>query len=216
MSVFKLIFIYGVVITIFNIIWFFIEWVIKLLLSSSNNNINPTIKTISIAILSTLLAHESNLFVINKSLINTNYEWLIKVSGALILFIYIVGKAEKRNLKMFANFNQVNITNQSDYPKWLPYVGVVLYAAGLFIPELSNNQITNWFHENINDIYHTIFLKFIFSIIAFFFMLDIISRALNYFGKIGRKETTNFNNHQQKNNDNFDDYEIVDDNKLNE
>lgn len=213
MSIFKLIFIYGVVVTIFNVIWFFIEWLIKLIVTPQNST-TSIIKSISIAILSVLLAHESNLFVENRE-IKGSYEWLIKTIGALTLYIYVVGKSEKRRLNVFANLNQINISNQSIYPKWLPYVGVGLYIVGLVLPENSNNVLTNWFHNHIFDIYNTFFLKLIFGFIAFFFMLDIISRAFNALS--GNKNTNSDNGFRENKEDNeFDDYEIVDDNKLNE
>ena len=215
MSIFNLIFIYGVVITIFNVIWFFFEWIIKLVFSTLSTNSTQIVKVISIGLLSVLLAHESNIFVINKSLELSNYEWFIKVTGALVLYIYIIGKAEKRNLKMFTNFNQANTSPQSNYPKWLPYIGVALYISGLFITDISNNALTNWFHDHIFDIYNTFFLKLIFGFLAFFFMLDIISRAFNHFSNIGKKTNRTQDQKQRSDND-FDDYEIVDDNKLNE
>lgn len=214
MSILKLIFIYGVVVTIFNVIWFFIEWLIKLVLTNQIGT-NQIVKTISIGILSVLLAHESNLFVSNNS-IEGNYEWVIKLIGALILYIYVVGKAEKRKLNVFAGLNQINANSQSSYPKWLPYLGVGLYIAGIFLTQISNNPLTNWFHNHIFDIYNTFFLKLIFGFIAFFFMLDIISRAFNAFSGSGEKQNPNQEVQREKSDDDFDDYEIVDDNKINE
>ena len=203
------------VITIFNVIWFFIEWLIKLLLSDSsqNNSINVWIKVLSISVLSVLLAHESNLFTDNPN-INDSYQWALKAVGALVLYIYVVGKAEKKSSRLFANINQINVTTASSYPKWLPYVGLCLYCIGLFVTSISNNNLTNWFHGHIFDIYNTFFLKLIFGVIAFFFMLNIISKAFGSFNKIGQKPNTNGANQNERSDDDFDDYEIVDDNKL--
>ena len=217
MSIFKLIFFYGVVITIFNVIWFFIEWLIKLLVSNPENytKINSGVKVVSISILSLLLAHESNLFTQNPD-INENHQWLLKLVGAFVLYIYIVGKSEKKIPRIFANVNQMNLTSTSNYPKWLPYVGLVLYVAGLFLTSISDNGLTNWFHGHIFDIYNTFFLKLIFGVIAFFFMLNIISKAFGSFSKIGQKPNTNGANQNERNEDDFDDYEIIDDTKINE
>lgn len=217
MSVFKLIFIFGIVITIFNVIWFFFEWLFKLLIAdtSNQNKVNTLIKIISISLLSILLAHESNLFVIKHS-ITDNFEWFIKVSGAFVLYLYVVGKAEEKKLNIFSSFNQMNVSSTSPYPKWLPYLGIVLYALGLFLPELSSNVLTNWFHSNIFDIYNTFFLKLIFGIIAFFFMLNIIGKAFSSFLNFGARKSDKTHSSQIKDENDFDDYEIVDDNKLNE
>lgn len=215
MSIFKFIFICSIVITIFNVIWFFIELLIKLLFSAPENyaKVNRGVKVVSIVILSLLLAHESHLFA-SKAQFGSGFQTVIKVIGGIILFIYVVGKSEKRRINAFAGVNRVNISTSSAYPKWLSYVGMALYISGLFLPEISGNTLTNWFHSNIFDIYNTFLLKVIFGIIAFFFMIDIISRAFAYFTNFGQRSKKQQDNN--RNDDDFDDYEIVDDNHLNE
>lgn len=215
MSIFKFLFILSIVITIFNVIWFFIELLIKLLFSAPENyaKVNRVVKVVSIVILSLLLAHESLLFA-DKAQFSSGFQTAIKVIGGIVLFIYVVGKSEKRRINVFAGVNQINVSTSSAYPKWLPFVGLGIYTLGLFMPEISENTLTIWFHSNIFDIYNTFLLKVIFGIIAFFFMLDIISRAFAYFTNFGQRPKKKQDNN--RNDDDFDDYEIVDDNKLNE
>jgi hypothetical protein len=71
------------------------------------------------------------------------------------------------------------------------------------------------------DIEHTVIIGFIFKIIGFFFLMSMFFKmlnALNYIvsGKPMVNVRTGFGSKKAPNDDSFDDYEEIDDNKLQE
>ncbi len=103
---------------------------------------------------------------------------------------------------------------------------VILIVASLaffvlfwFFPEFATNPISRWFHDSILNIEDTPFFGFIFKVIGFFFLLNLIVKMMNGItfllsgGKIqgGRQVQNPFGKEDQQNNDNeFVDYEEVD------
>lgn len=167
------------------------------------------------------LADVTYLFCINGEvggLVNVNQV----IFAGLILLTYFLGKLQQnqnrqmlfkiaaRSMQMptFGNFNMRF------------EIGAIVIALGIFgmfsfYPELSQNPISLWFYESIVNIEDTPVFGFIFKIIGFFFLLNLIFKMLNAFNYIingGKKEGNNGSDQSGGNsriNDRFDDYEEV-------
>ena len=66
---------------------------------------------------------------------------------------------------------------------------LLIGSLGYFIivllnPWMVNTRIVNWFTESIFNIYDTPFIGWIFSVIAFFFLINIIMRGSNVIGNL--------------------------------
>ena len=73
-------------------------------------------------------------------------------------------------------------------------------------PYLANNVIARWFKESIIDIETTRIIGFIFKVIGFFFLLNILTKTIHSFQYIIGKLTSAKSDSGQ---DQFDDFEEV-------
>jgi hypothetical protein len=100
-------------------------------------------------------------------------------------------------------------------------LSALTFIGFVFFPQYSENGISTWFQRSIIDIEHTMIIGFIFKIIGFFFLMGMFVKmlnALNYIisGKPMVNVRTGFNTKKGANDDSFDDFEEIDDNKLSE
>ncbi len=147
------------------------------------------------------------------------------VLAGIILLTYFVGKLQKgqnRN-KMFkmvgtmipkqmaANFN-------SKAEVIVIALALAAFAGCFFYPQLAENTLAKWFFQSIVDIENTVFFGFIFKVIGFFFLLNMIAKMVNAItfilngGKApkGPQNPYDQSGDQNQNNDtNFDDYEEI-------
>lgn len=110
------------------------------------------------------------------------------VIGSAVLGLYLLGKLQNR-----AMMNQIsqNPMLSKFIPKIDPKVerflliGSILYfVACLWYPTMVDNGLTNWFTNAIISIYEAPIIGWIFSVIAFFFLISIIMRGANVIGRI--------------------------------
>lgn len=79
-----------------------------------------------------------------------------------------------------------------------------------FYPAYASNPISIWFHESIINIEDTPVFGFIFKVVGFFFLLNLIFKMLGAItfilngGRFGGR--TNSNNRNNQDDDHFDDY----------
>ena len=130
------------------------------------------------------------------------------------------------------------ITNNPIYDRNLEIatitIGLVNFIACIFYPDILSNSFITWFSETIHGIYEAPIIGFIFKVIGFFFLVNIIFKGLASIGRalgilppppevnsnINFDMFKNFQNQnpwEQKENkdDDFDDYEEVDEEKDN-
>jgi hypothetical protein len=158
------------------------------------------------------------------------------VVGSIVMGLYLMGKLQNRammsqlaNNPMFARF----VSKIDPKVERFLLIGTLVYfVVCLWNPPMVNNGVTNWFTNAITGIYETPVIGWIFSIIAFFFLVNIIMRGANVLGNLlnGRsiletpKAKTNFkfngtafggeeaeNEPNYENEDGFTDYEDVTD-----
>ena len=139
-----------------------------------------------------------------------------KLGGLIMIYLYLIGRMQNQRIMMQFQrgmsrfrFNQ----NTSRTTNTLFLIGTLaLYSVSLIYPEITQNAVVEWFYESIIDIYDNAFLGFIFKIIGVFFLISIIFRGImqtqQLVGSINKRMDKR--NGDGKDDDEFDDYEIVD------
>lgn len=217
MEILNYIFEIGVILAVYNFLW----WLIKLGISVLRGRGQKELFEIYLvkAIRYTFLADVLFLFSIQQNGDQVVLNSLL-ITG-LIMLIYFVGKIQKKQERQsfFSIRGQANIPGMNDIlkrikPKFdLRFEAlVVVLAIGLFVgfyfkPDLASNTISNWFLENILGIMNAPVFGFIFKIIGFFFLMSVIFKIISGFMAviIGGRSSTHIGNDNDDNNDEIDD-----------
>lgn len=157
------------------------------------------------------------------------------ILGVIVMGLYLMGKLQNRAMLSQLAKNPVfaRFSGHVD-PKVERYLlsgSLVYFIFCLQYPAMVNNSVVNWFTESIVGIYNTPVIGWIFAVIAFFFLVNIILRGANVIGSLltgqplNRPSAGSFGNfqgggnsnpfeqfrEQQKQGDDFVDYEDVTD-----
>jgi hypothetical protein len=139
--------------------------------------------------------------------------------------IYFLGKLQQKEqrIQMMTNFTQgmQEVPFNRQWELVLIIVSGVAFAGLVFYPQISENAVSHWFQRSIVDIENTVLIGFVFKAIGFFFLIGLFFKmlnALNYIisGKPMLNVRTGFSTKKGANDDSFDDFEEIDDNKLSE
>jgi hypothetical protein len=206
MNIIKLIYFFGIVITIFNIIWFFIGWLIKLLFADGRNfsTVNQWVQLLGISLLSSVMALQTLEFTQQNNLSAIGIT-LLNAVGAFIIYAYVIEKTYQSTFKvsMFAQGANIKLSNR--LPKWSVLVALAIYVLSIVWAELAYNPLNKWFYSNIYDIYDTFLLKLIFGVIAVFFVINMLSKAFAATLSLFKIQPKTKETSRQE----FDDFEIV-------
>ena len=85
-------------------------------------------------------------------------------------------------------------------------LSLMVFIFFVFEPSFAQNNIALWFKVTIIDIETTAIIGFIFKIVGFFFLVDILTKTMNAFQFITAKIVSS---KPSKNQDQFDDFEEV-------
>ena len=206
MEILGLTFQLGVFFAIYGFIWFFIDLGIKIFTSGSVKSelSNYIIKGVKYLFLVNVIflfsVSENNSTIDSKSLIPI----------IVILFLYFVGKFQKNQNKndflsrmgVQAQASQFN----ARYEIVLISLSLMVFIFFVFEPSFAQNNIALWFKVTIIDIETTAIIGFIFKIVGFFFLVDILTKTMNAFQFITAKIVSS---KPSKNQDQFDDFEEV-------
>lgn len=219
MELLNFVFRLGVLFAIYGFLWGLIE--IGFWMLSAGRQRSIALSYLIKCIKYFFLADVTFLFCINGKaggLVDVNQ----LIFAGLILLTYFLGKLQQnqnrqmlfkvaaRGMQM-PSFNNFNMRYE---------IGAIVIALGIFgmfsfYPELSQNPMSLWFYESIVNIEDTPVFGFIFKIIGFFFLLNLIFKMFNAFNYIlngGKKGGNNGSDQSGGNsrlNDQFDDYEEV-------
>ncbi|MCR9172232.1 MAG: hypothetical protein NXI10_07055 [bacterium] len=185
MELFNFAFRLGVVFAIYGFLWGLFEIGIRLLTSGRERTVGEVYLLRGVKYV--FLADVTFLFCIDGDVSNLNYLNQLVLAG-IILLTYFVGKLQNnqnRN-RMF----QVFMNARVQLPKQLTLfnlraeiavIVLALLAFSLFnfAPQYAANPISIWFYESIVDIEDTVFFGFIFKVIGFFFLLNLIFKMIN-------------------------------------
>ncbi|HLU86409.1 MAG TPA: hypothetical protein VKZ44_01565 [Taishania sp.] len=216
MELLHFIFRLGVVFAIFGFIWGLINIGIKLL------TIGRQRQTAEIYILKAvqylLLVDVTFLICYDNVIPSLNYQSQL-VFGAIVLAMYFIGKLQNRQNKQMIFKMYTNGMVQTDFGFNLKAeIGVILLALVAFSlfcyePNWAFNPLSNWFKNSILDIESTPIFGFIFKVIGFFFLVNILMKVINSVmmlltGQAFQKR--NENDESSRNDENrFDDYEEI-------
>ena len=207
MDIFRLTFQLGVFFAIYSFIWFFIDLGIKIMTSGMVKGILFTY----------LIKAIKYLFLVNVIFllsIGENQNGLINqqslVPVVFILFLYFIGKFQK-NQNTNALFSRMGVQSSKTQFNVRYEIGLISLSFLTFIllvlePNIANNAVAIWFKESIIDIETTRIIGFIFKVIGFFFLLNILTKTINSFQYIIGKMTSVKSSGGQ---DRFDDFEEV-------
>jgi hypothetical protein len=215
MELLNFIFRLGVVFAIFGFIWGLINLGIRLL------TINRQRQTTEIYILKAvqylLLVDVTFLICYNNDIKGLDYTSQL-VFGGIILLMYFIGKLQNRQNKQMLFKMYTNGMMQGDFGFNIrAEIGVIALSIAAFIlfwfkPEFAVNPVSTWFQDSILNIEDTPIFGFIFKVIGFFFLVNILMKVVNPIMMLlsGRAFEKANNKPEDRNDDNhFDDFEEI-------
>lgn len=208
----------GVVLAVYNFLWWLIMLGFNLLRGNQKKQLLEIyiIKLVRYGFLSNVLfiftMHRNN-----GALILSTF-----IFSGLILLIYLVGRVQSKQEKQsfFTIRGDLNIPGDKRVINQMKptfdirfEIGVVILVTLLFIgfycfPHFAENIISIWFVDTIKGMIAAPIFGFIFKVIGFFFMVSIILKVFNSFlAVISPRE----NHEENEIDDHFDDYKDVED-----
>lgn len=206
MEILGLTFQLGVFFAIYGFIWFFIDLGIKFITSGAVKSelSNYLVKGVKYLFLVNVIF----LFSVSDTEVKIELRALVPVM--LILFLYFVGKFQKnQNKNIFLSRMGIQsnaVQFNSRYEMVLITLSLLVFILFILEPSIAQNNIAKWFKVTIIDIETTAIIGFIFKIIGFFFLLDILTKTMNAFQFIIARIVSKA---PSKNKDKFDDFEEV-------
>lgn len=206
MEILGLTFQLGVFFAIYGFIWFFIDLGIKFITSGAVKSelSNYLVKGVKYLFLVNVI------FLFSVSDTEAKIELRALVPVMLILFLYFVGKFQKnQNKNIFLSRMGIQsnaVQFNSRYEMVLITLSLLVFILFILEPSIAQNNIAKWFKITIIDIETTAIIGFLFKIIGFFFLLDILTKTINAFQFIIARIVSKA---PSKNKDKFDDFEEV-------
>lgn len=186
MEVLKFIFGLGVVFSIFGFIWGALMLLVNMLKGQNENQ--TTTYGLRIIKYFFLISVTANYIVKYQSGESGGTNIASLILGVIVLGLYLMGKLRNRtminqlsNNPMFARF-----ANSIDpkVERVLLIGSVVYFVFCMLFPAMVDNAPVNWFTQSIMSIYDAAIIGWVFSIIGFFFLINIILRGANVIGSI--------------------------------
>ncbi|MDG1148043.1 MAG: hypothetical protein P8N52_07040 [Crocinitomicaceae bacterium] len=214
MNLLDFIFRLGVVFAIYGFLWGFFELGIRIISSGRQRTIGEVY--IFRAFKYFFLVDVTFLFCL-KSIHSDMVVVVQTVFAGLILLTYFIGKLQKNQkqsiLFKFAGAGLPQKESGFHLKYEIPLIvgALMVFTLFWFYPLYASNPISIWFHESIIDIENTPVIGFIFKVIGFFFLLNLIFKmagAIAFVLNGGKLSATN-NNENNDDTTHFDDYTEV-------
>lgn len=213
MELLNFIFRLGVVFAIFGFIWGLINLGIRFLTIGRQRQVTEIYILKAVQYL--LLVDVTFLICYNNEITGLDYTSQL-VFGSIILCMYFIGKLQSGQNRQMMFKVYTNGMMQSDFGFNLKAeIAVITLAIATFVlfwfkPEFAVNPISSWFHDSILNIEDTPIFGFIFKIIGFFFLLNILLKVVNSLMMLLSGRAFDRPNDNQPNDDNhFDDFEEI-------
>lgn len=213
MELLNFIFRLGVVFAIFGFIWGLINLGIRLL------TIGRQRQTTEIYILKAvqylLLVDVTFLICYNQDIQGLDTTSQL-VFGSIVLLMYFIGKLQSRQNRqmMFKIYSNGMMQNDVGF-NLKAEIGVITLAIATFVlfwfnPEFAENSISVWFRDSILNIEDTPIFGFIFKVIGFFFLVNILMKVVNSIMMLLSGRAFHKTDNDNRNDDNrFDDFEEI-------
>jgi hypothetical protein len=215
----------GVVFAIYGFLWGLMDIALRLLTGGRQRSLGEIY--VLKAIKYFLLVDVTFLFCIDENQVHLVVMNQVIIAG-IVLLTYFLGKL-KNSQNRTAVFQMMRAGQAPNVPKagfnlkaeiGLIVASLIFFILFWFFPEIASNAVSRWFHESILNIEDTPIFGFIFKIIGFFFLVSLIFKMINALtfllnggklpGSNGRDNNGLGGGSQQKNDDQFADYEEVD------
>jgi len=206
----------GVVFAIYGFLWGLIELGFRILTASRKRSLAEVyvirgIKYIFLADVTFMFCFDGD--VTNKMDLTTQL-----VLAGVILLTYFIGKLQKNQnrsqmFKIAGNMmpKQATQLHDSRIEILIIALAIATFGALTFYPQYANNGISKWFVDSIVDIESTVIIGFIFKVIGFFFLMNLVAKVFTGVSQIlsGGRQTAPKDpfNANTKDDDGFDDYE---------
>lgn len=189
MKILHFLFLLGVCFTIFEFIWGLFKFAFNFLTSSFAS----PLKTNTLRIVKYVLFVGTTIQFIQSS--NSSGQMIqspnISISIATLLMgLYLIGKFQNRaafaQIKSMAGQFTKGFSSSFDVKLEIALIigALVFFILGSLNPTFIENRVTTWFSDAIINIYDTPFFGFIFMVIAFFVLINAISRGSSIIGKL--------------------------------
>lgn len=210
MEILEFIFVLGINFSIFGFIWGLMMIVIRMFRAPGvpvNQGLDYTLRIVKYFLLVSVTANYIAKF--QGSDLNTNIGMTNLIVGTIVMALYLLGKLQNRavlsQLGQHPLFSRLANSVDPKVERFLLLGSIAYFVACLMYPQMVDNKLVNWFTDSIQNIYDTPIIGWIFKIIAFFFLINILLRAANVIGRLlnGQSITnpgvkTNFGNRQNR------------------
>ena len=183
MDVFRYIFELGIVFIVFNIIWFLLSSLPKMMLTLSikNSSLDYILRVIQYFLLASLTSITSTSFILNNN-VNQNYAPWYFIIGGFVLFLYLISKYEKK--KLFKMAFQVNkqMINKKDALIYEPHIigfAIIFFALSTKYEFLIDTILNRWLIENIYGIYKIPIIGWFIGLAGLLFLFTILAKGTN-------------------------------------
>jgi hypothetical protein len=189
MGVLKFIFVLGINFSIFGFIWGVIMLGVRLLIGTRQTRSQTMDYVLRIIKYFLLVSVTANFIMVSQGLASDEtVSTANMILGVFVLALYLLGKLQNRSMlsQIAQNPMMARFSSQID-PKIERFllIGSLLYfIVCLQFPVMVSNGVVTWFTAAIINIYDTPIIGWVFSVIAFFFLLTILFRAANVIGRI--------------------------------
>ena len=114
--------------------------------------------------------------------------WTNLVLGVIVLGLYLMGKLQKRAMmNMLAKHpiaGRFSVSIDPKVERFLLSGSLLYFIVCIQYPAMVDNGVVNWFTESIVSIYNTPVFGWIFAIIGFFVLINIIFRGARVIGSL--------------------------------
>jgi len=224
-GLFRLIFHLGVTIAIFSFVWWIIKTAINFLRGESVQSIveKYSVKTVKYVLL-------ANIIVLNGFFKSEQLLPRELILAGLILLLYFFSSMQRDQekhdlLKILPKGLPLPFNFQTQYNQWGEVIALVIGIASFsffaIFPQYSSYGLSRWFLDSVTSLENAFLIGFIFKIIGFFFLLNVIQKFVNSISSLVTGETLfrvrrEFHVHDDRDDNNFDDYEEMDDDDTSE
>ncbi|UKN01706.1 hypothetical protein K6119_18440 [Paracrocinitomix mangrovi] len=184
MEVLRFIFILGINFSIFSFIWGIIMFLLKLIQppqSQGQEGLTYIFRIIKYFLLVSVTANFISVYEMGNA--GAKADTMHIVIGSIVMGLYLLGKLQNRHMmNQFAQhpmFSRMVPKVDPKVEQFLLIGSVIYFVICLMYPGMVNNGLNNWFTQSIISIYEAPIIGWIFSFIAFFFLISILMRGAN-------------------------------------
>lgn len=214
MNLLNTIFVIGVILAIFGFIWGLIRICLILLFPKFHKEVKSQYFLRGIQYL--FLVQTTFLFLTEDDSRLSLEASSLAVTGLLLLFFFLSKLQRRQQQQVMFQFmqNGQNFMQNAFNPKaerFLILFGCLVFTGIILYPQLAYSPISSWLHESIVGIEETPIIGFIFRVIGFFFLMNVINKTIQSFIQIFRGKTKDQQPPQDPPQDDnqFDDFEEI-------